>query len=763
VHPLPSNGPQLLYGSLLPAMNRRPLAANFGHEPPGWVEFRPTPVAGDGSFVLCLLRAVSFCLRALGSPVESAAWSSVVIRRFVAEAVNEALVAPLGRAPGVGELAVASSAAVSLARTSAEHVDRFGQTGREGELQGLQSLVAKLQANTASLAAAERDARSVQPPVCEPEVVAGPRSVRELRFGGFERLLAVDVEPLKGEVDPPRILISVPTSEMPLAVRDPFEASDCCRLANHLLTLLANQAEHLPQSALARFSLIARLMTQLLPMPLPVHHPHKAARCFWMQEMKQETKADLMRHLYLIARHFAAVCFTLRAPLLQFLYEAFRIGTAAHVYRMKGGAFTVQSIEPHVVRKKGGKEYEGWNTSSPILSSLMAEQAAKGKNITLAPAWAQRVTLAPNTPDVYVSVLYIAELDQYYYYMFEAKPLPELLAQGGQRLAAIEDFLPSPPEWPRGVTLIVMAHKRDRLHGLLATVNRYCQSSPDLLHEVVMIWNNQTDPETVELMRQNTSGGAVPVRVLETDANSMNNRFAVWGALQTEGAIVQDDDMWVSSDSLQLLVDAWRQQPDRLFGAANENATDKLTNGESWENNSYQWKEVNPKCYSQSSPDIPSDIPSDVPYCVFEARDYSILLPHPWVLSRRYLKEYMLNPEGTKLVDDMMNCDDIYLNSVVSNATRAAPIALDIPVHRFPEWANGDAMWVSQGKKWLEKRSRCLEKVNSMYAGEPVSEETGTVWRRNFSGLVPWLCFRRFFTGLLVVLLLFVVVCSFVF
>ncbi|CAE8631971.1 unnamed protein product, partial [Polarella glacialis] len=189
----------------------------------------------------------------------------------------------------------------------------FGQTGREGELQGLQSLVAKLQANTASLAAAERDARSVQPPVCEPEVVAGPRSVRELRFGGFERLLAVDVEPLKGEVDPPRILISVPTSEMPLAVRDPFEASDCCRLANHLLTLLANQAEHLPQSALARFSLIARLMTQLLPMPLPVHHPHKAARCFWMQEMKQETKADLMRHLYLIARHFAAVCFTLRA------------------------------------------------------------------------------------------------------------------------------------------------------------------------------------------------------------------------------------------------------------------------------------------------------------------------------------------------------------------------------------------------------------------------------------------------------------------
>ncbi|CAE8585234.1 unnamed protein product [Polarella glacialis] len=473
----------------------------------------------------------------------------------------------------------------------------------------------------------------------------------------------------------------------------------------------------------------------------------------------------------------------------QFLYGAFRIGTAGtkqesaaggletaeHVYRMKDDTFTVQSIEPHVVRKKGGKEYEIWSTSSPILSSIITQNANNSQKITFVPVsvMAQRVLLAPNTPEVYVSVFYISELDKHYYYTFEVQPpfrvlgmgpqpfLPALLAQDpvaiipgalgllaegaheGQRLAARADFLPSPPEWPRGVTLIVMAHKRDRLDGLLATVNRYCQSSPELLHEVVMIWNNQTDLGAVEIMRQNTSGGGVPVRVLETDANSMNNRFAVWGALQTEGVVVQDDDMWISSESLQLLVDEWRQQPDRLYGAANErvdvqsrDAADKLEDGKSWENNLYQWKEVNPKCYSQDSSNIPSDIqfsdiPSDIPNCVFDTQDYSILLPHPWVLSRRYLKEYMQHPEGTQLVDDMMNCDDIYLNSVVSNATQAPPIALNIPVHRFPEWANGDAMWVSQGDKWLEKRSRCLEKINFMYDGQDMSEDTGTVWRRS--------------------------------
>ncbi|CAK9117272.1 unnamed protein product [Durusdinium trenchii] len=81
----------------------------------------------------------------------------------------------------------------------------------------------------------------------------------------------------------------------------------------HLLSLLSNQSEHLSQSALTRFALIARLLTQLLPMPLPLDHACKDSQCFWMQEMKQETKADLMRHLFLIARHFAAACFTLRA------------------------------------------------------------------------------------------------------------------------------------------------------------------------------------------------------------------------------------------------------------------------------------------------------------------------------------------------------------------------------------------------------------------------------------------------------------------
>eukprot|EP00930_Biecheleria_cincta_P042954 TRINITY_DN29551_c0_g1_i1.p1 TRINITY_DN29551_c0_g1~~TRINITY_DN29551_c0_g1_i1.p1 ORF type:complete len:4122 (-),score=701.34 TRINITY_DN29551_c0_g1_i1:256-12621(-) len=312
-HPSTSNSAQFLYATLLPMLNKQPLAANFGKEPSGWVQFNPLPVAGDGSFMLCFMWAVRFCLRASGVSDEGAAWSVVQLRRYVVDSIGHALDSQGDSPVDMGDLAIVRTAASSLARAAGEHVDRFGENARGAELAQLQDLVRKVHQSASRLEMVVRDAHSLLPPACAPEVVSCVRESSELRFGDFQRLLPENVEMLKGEVDPPRVLISVPTSTMPLAVKDPFEAADCCRLASHLLTLLSNQAEHLAQSAVARFALITRLMTQLLPMPLPLSHPQKDIRCFWMQDMKQETKTDLMRQLHLIARHFAAVCFVLKA------------------------------------------------------------------------------------------------------------------------------------------------------------------------------------------------------------------------------------------------------------------------------------------------------------------------------------------------------------------------------------------------------------------------------------------------------------------
>jgi len=113
-------------------------------------------------------------------------------------------------------------------------------------------------------------------------------------------------------VDPPRILIPVLTSRLPVSIRTPLEAASCCRLTAQLLTLLINQQDQIAHAPASCFAVVAHLLTRLLPMPLPIDHPRKAELCFWAQDMVYETKADLMRHLYLIARHFAAAAFSLQ-------------------------------------------------------------------------------------------------------------------------------------------------------------------------------------------------------------------------------------------------------------------------------------------------------------------------------------------------------------------------------------------------------------------------------------------------------------------
>ena len=55
--------------------------------------------------------------------------------------------------------------------------------------------------------------------------------------------------------------------------------------------------------------MVTHLFTQVLPIPLP----EEDEKCFWRQDILQETQGALLHSLSLIARHFAAACCALRA------------------------------------------------------------------------------------------------------------------------------------------------------------------------------------------------------------------------------------------------------------------------------------------------------------------------------------------------------------------------------------------------------------------------------------------------------------------
>lgn len=276
------------------------------------------------------------------------------------------------------------------------------------------------------------------------------------------------------------------------------------------------------------------------------------------------------------------------------------------------------------------------------------------------------------------------------------------------------EFMPKNENDTPGLTLVMMSHSRKRLPDLKKILRSYRALPAGLLEEIVLIWNNPEDVETAQEIAALNAGDGLTLRVIHSEVNSMNNRFAVWEAIRTEGVIVQDDDMWVELPELVQLISAWRANPDALVGPFVERDHFEVSSTGSL-------VELSPTCGVSLQDET-------LPNCTFWGDEYSMLLPHPWVVKTDYLRVYMAGRPMTKLVDDMINCDDIYFNAVVANATGVPPVAVDVAVHRFPRWKDDSSMWGSDSS-WAQHRTECLKAVNDFYRGEPLSAELGTVWR----------------------------------
>jgi len=317
LYPSDQNGPSMTYGVLLPSVAQRPLSATFGAEPAGWTMQLPVPVAGDHSFGICLERTLHVTLAAAGLNPTAAAWySSVALRQALVTCVNEALHEWLEMSGATNscaakicctcDRALAHTAGVSLARAASEYASTFGEGPGSSDFQDIDALIDDLESCLSKLEGAESIVQSARP---SPFTLTGANL--ETDFDEVDRLFPPDLHEAACEVEPPRILIPVLTCTLPQSIKDPFEAASCCRHVAELLTLLTNQQDQIPSAVPNRFALVVHLMARVLPMPLPLDHPEKSTKCFWMQPVKYETKANLMKTIYLITRHFAAVAFTL--------------------------------------------------------------------------------------------------------------------------------------------------------------------------------------------------------------------------------------------------------------------------------------------------------------------------------------------------------------------------------------------------------------------------------------------------------------------
>ena len=283
------------------------------------------------------------------------------------------------------------------------------------------------------------------------------------------------------------------------------------------------------------------------------------------------------------------------------------------------------------------------------------------------------------------------------------------------------------------LTCVMLSHQDERIGHALDVIERYVEA-PDVFSEIMLIWNNPAsrpfandrDPHAKRFaaIRRQAYDRYMTVTLFESKVNSMNNRFRVWPFVRTRGVFIQDDDMWLGVKDLRCLHATWLQNPERLVGAKQERTDfeypEATPMSAAWTSsqaggNFARYHELSPSnCHLQS---CASDAECDVTTtCSYPAGEfYSMLLPHPWLTTREHMRSYVAQQPLTWLVDEMTNCDDIAFNAVVANATREAPIAVDVSVYRHPSWnVTGTAMWMSD-PSWAWHRSVCMARVQQHY------------------------------------------------
>ena len=83
----------------------------------------------------------------------------------------------------------------------------------------------------------------------------------------------------------------------------------------------------------------------------------------------------------------------------------------------------------------------------------------------------------------------------------------------------------------------------------------------------LVVWNSEIPPNP-DLEWPDIG---VPVIVLKTQKNSLNNRFLAYEAIETEAVLSLDDDVHLRQDEIIVGFRVWREHRDKLVGFPGNN------------------------------------------------------------------------------------------------------------------------------------------------------------------------------------------------
>jgi len=252
-----------------------------------------------------------------------------------------------------------------------------------------------------------------------------------------------------------------------------------------------------------------------------------------------------------------------------------------------------------------------------------------------------------------------------------------------------------------GYTCVILAY--DRIESLFKVIKQVSLS--DSLKKIIIVWNNQ-NLEPPKEHEWPVSGKNVPLVVIQTKKNVLSNRFHPFVEIETECVLSIDDDIvMLTKDELDFGYHTWREYPDRIVGFPSRLHLE------------------NPDSNGEDGKDGKNDNKDKYKYESEWKNEYSMVLTgvafyHNYF---NYLYTFQTPKPAIKFVDDAMNCEDILMNFVASNATHKAPIKVS-PRKKFKctDCSPGLSGGISVEPSHMVERSACINKFSEIYGYMPL-------------------------------------------
>lgn len=229
-------------------------------------------------------------------------------------------------------------------------------------------------------------------------------------------------------------------------------------------------------------------------------------------------------------------------------------------------------------------------------------------------------------------------------------------------------------------TVVMLTYEREQV--LLNSLARLY--GLPYLNKVVVVWNSARPP--AEDLQWPDIG--VPIFVVKTERNSLNNRFLPYSEIETEAVLSVDDDAHLRHDEIIFGFRVWRENRDRLVGFPGRFHAWDSTHS-SWNYNS------NYSC----------ELSMVLTGAAFYHKYYS------------YIYTHTMDPAIREMVDDFMNCEDLAMNFLISHLTRQPPVKV---TSRWTFRCPGCPVSLSEDDSHFQERHQCINFFAKVYGYMPL-------------------------------------------